>query len=44
MDIGEAFRIVLVLAKEHIKAAKTDERARQTAACDLMEKFVVRLR
>jgi hypothetical protein len=46
LDIAEAFRIVLALAKEHIKAAKpkTGERARQTAACDIMEKFVVRLR
>jgi hypothetical protein len=46
LDIVEAFRIVLKLAKEHIKAAKTKttERARVAAACDIVEKFVVRLR
>lgn len=46
LDVAEAFRIVLALAKEHIKAAKpkTGERARQTAACVIVERFVVRLR
>jgi hypothetical protein len=46
LDIAEAFKIVLNLAKENIKAAKTKttERAKQTAACDLVEKFVVMLR
>ena len=46
LDIAEAFRIVLALAKEHIKGAKpkTGERVRQTAACDIVEKFVGRLR
>jgi hypothetical protein len=46
LDLTEAFRMVLALAKEHIKAAKpkTGERARQTAACDIFEQFVVRLR
>jgi hypothetical protein len=46
LDYVEAFRIVLALAKEHTKAAKTKtgERARQTAACDIVEKFVVMLR
>jgi hypothetical protein len=46
LDIAEAFRIVLNLAKEHIKAAKTKtgERARQIAACAIVERFVVRLR
>lgn len=45
LDIAEAFKIVLNLAKENIKAAKTKttERAKQTAACDLVEKFVVML-
>ena len=35
LDEAEAFRIVLNLAKEHIKAAKTKtvKRARQAAAC-----------
>jgi hypothetical protein len=46
LDMVEAFRIVLALAKEHTKAAKTKagERARQAAACDIVEKFVVMLR
>jgi hypothetical protein len=46
LDMAEAFRIVLNLAKENIKAAKTNtkERARGNAACDIVEKFVVRLR
>jgi hypothetical protein len=46
LDIAEAFRIVLNLTKEHIKAAKTKigERARQIAACAIVERFAGRLR
>ena len=46
LDIVEAFKTVLALAKEQIRAAKTKpgDRARQTAACGIVEKFVVRLR
>jgi hypothetical protein len=46
LDIAEAFRIVLHLAKRHIikGPAMTGERARQTAACGIVEDFVVRLR
>ena len=46
LDIAEAFRIVLRLAKEHMKAAKTKtaERVTQTAACGIVEEFVMRLR
>jgi hypothetical protein len=46
LDIVEAFKTVLALARERITSAKTKtgERARQTAACDIVEKFVVRLR
>jgi hypothetical protein len=46
LDIAEAFRIVLNQAKEQIKAekTKTTEHARGTAACDIVEKFVARLR
>jgi hypothetical protein len=43
LDVAEAFRIVLALAKDHINGAKTGERAKRTAACDIVEKFVVRL-
>jgi len=46
LDETEAFRIVLNLAKRNILKghALTGERARQIAACKLVEKFVVRLR
>jgi hypothetical protein len=46
LDIAEAFRIVLDLAKRNITRghALTGERARQTAACGIVENFVIRLR
>jgi hypothetical protein len=46
LDIVEAFRIVLNLAKRNIIKghALTGERARQTAACGIVEEFVIRLR
>ena len=46
LDVAEAFRIVLDLAKRKIRAAKlrTAERARLIAAYDIVERFVVRLR
>jgi hypothetical protein len=46
LDVAEAFRIVLNLAKQKIRQAKTGtvERARQVAAYNIVEKFVVRLR
>ena len=46
LDIAEAFRIVLALARRNIIKGRemTGERARQTAACDIVEKFVGRLR
>jgi hypothetical protein len=46
LDIAEAFTIVLALARQNLIKGRsmTGERARQTAACDIVEKFVVRLR
>jgi hypothetical protein len=48
LDVAEAFRIVLNLAKQQIRQAKAGtgriERARQVAAYNIVEKFVVRLR
>jgi hypothetical protein len=45
LDMAEAFRIVVALAKQNImKCHATAERARQTAACGIVERFVVRLR
>jgi hypothetical protein len=46
LDVAEAFRIVLNLAKRSIRATKaiTGERAREVAAYSIVEKFVVRLR
>jgi hypothetical protein len=46
LDIAEAFRIVLALARRNLIKGRevTGERASQTAACDIVEKFVVRLR
>jgi hypothetical protein len=46
LDIAEAFRIVLNLAKRNIikSHALTGERARQSAACGIVEEFVIRLR
>jgi hypothetical protein len=46
LDIVEAFRIVLNLAKGNIIKghALTGERARQTAACGIVEEFVIRLK
>jgi hypothetical protein len=46
LDIAEAFRIVLALARENLIKGRemTGERARRTVACDIVEKFVVRLR
>jgi hypothetical protein len=45
LDIAEAFRIVLNLAKRNIIRghALTGERVRQTAACSIVEEFVIRL-
>ena len=44
LDIAEAFGIVLNLAKRNIiREHATGERARQTAACGIVEMFVVRL-
>ena len=45
LDVAEAFRIVLSLAKWSIgkDKAMAKERARQMAACAIVEKFVVRL-
>ena len=46
LDIAEAFRIVLNLAKQNIMKdhTLTGDRARQIAACGMVEQFVVRLR
>ena len=46
LDVAEAFRIVLNLAKRSIRATKaiTRERAREVAAYNIVEQFVVRLR
>jgi hypothetical protein len=46
LDIAEAFRIVLNMAKRNIIKGHglTGERVRQTAACGIVEDFVVRLR
>jgi hypothetical protein len=46
LDVAEAFRIVLNLAKRSIRAtnAMTREHARQIAAYNIVEQFVVRLR
>jgi hypothetical protein len=46
LDVTEAFRIVLNLAKRSIRATKavTRENARQVAAYNIVEQFVVRLR
>ena len=46
LDIAEAFRIVLALGRQNIIKGREmiGERARQTAACDIVEKFVGRLR
>jgi hypothetical protein len=46
LDVTEAFRIVLNLAKRNIIRghARKGERARQTAACGIVEEFVIRLR
>ena len=46
LDVAEAFRIVLNLAKRSIRGAKamTRERAREVAAYRIVEQFVVRLR
>lgn len=46
LDIAEAFRIVLNLAKRNIVKDRgmTRERARQTAACAIVEQFVRGLR
>jgi hypothetical protein len=46
LDIAEAFRIVLNLAKRNIVKDRgmTGERARQTAACAIVEQFVIGLR
>jgi hypothetical protein len=46
LDIAEAFRIVLNLAKRSITTGQTlsRERAKQAAACSIVEQFVVRLR
>jgi hypothetical protein len=46
LDIAEAFKIVLDLAKRNLTRghALTGERTRQTAACSIVEKFVIRLR
>jgi hypothetical protein len=46
LDIAQAFRIVMALARQNIIKGRevTVERARQIAACEIVEKFVVRLR
>jgi hypothetical protein len=46
LDLAEAFRIVLALAKRNIVKGRemTGDRARQTEACALVEQFVSRLR
>jgi hypothetical protein len=46
LDIAEAFRIVLNLAKRKITTGQkpSGERAKQVAACNIVEQFVVRLR
>jgi hypothetical protein len=46
LDVAEAFRIVLHLAKRSIRATKaiTRERAKEVAAYNIVEQFVVRLR
>jgi hypothetical protein len=46
LDVAEAFRIVLNLAKRSITGARamTRERAREVAACYIVEQFVGRLR
>jgi hypothetical protein len=46
LDIAEAFRVVLALARQNIIKGRemTGERATQTAACGIVEMFVVRLR
>jgi hypothetical protein len=46
LDEAEAFRMVLALAKRNIIKghALAGERARQIAACGIVEEFVVRLR
>jgi hypothetical protein len=46
LDVAEAFRIVLNLAKRSISATKaiTGKRAREVAAYSIVEQFVVRLR
>jgi hypothetical protein len=46
LDEAEAFRIVLNLAKQNIMKdhTLTGDRARQIAACGMVEQFVVRLR
>ena len=45
LDVAEAFRIVLALAKGNIVKGPgmSGERARQTAACAIVEQFVSRL-
>jgi hypothetical protein len=45
LDMAEAFRMVLSLAKRSIIKGRvlTGERAKQIAACDIVERFVVRL-
>ena len=45
LDVAEAFRIVLALAKRNIVngSGMTLDRARQTAACAIVEQFVSRL-
>jgi hypothetical protein len=45
LDVAEAFRIVVALAKRNIAkgSGMTGERARQTAACAIVEQFVSRL-
>jgi hypothetical protein len=46
LHVAEAFRIVLDLAKRSIRGARamTRERAREVAAYNIVEQFVVRLR
>jgi hypothetical protein len=46
LDIAEAFRIVLNLAKRNITTGQkpSGERAKQVAASNIVEQFVVRLR
>jgi len=46
LDIAEAFRIVLNLAKRKITTGQkpSGESAKQVAACNIVEQFVVRLR